>query len=101
MSAKTRPCQACWREFTPVSRTNLYCSNRCRKHAWEQRKHHENATAATEVRPAAPEPAATRACPHCGEPITIVALLTTPQAARPRTPRRRHNRSAAVPHLLN
>ena len=32
------------------------------------------------------EPAATRPCPHCGEPITIVALLTTPEAARPQLP---------------
>lgn len=32
------------------------------------------------------EPAATRPCPHCGEAITIVALLTTPEAARPSLP---------------
>ena len=29
------------------------------------------------------EPAATRNCPHCDQPITIVALLATPEAARP------------------
>ncbi len=28
-------------------------------------------------------PAATRNCPHCDQPITIIALLTTPEAARP------------------
>lgn len=28
-------------------------------------------------------PAATRDCPHCGQPVTIVALLATPEAARP------------------
>jgi len=32
------------------------------------------------------EPAATRPCPHCGEAITIVAPLTTPEAARPVLP---------------
>jgi hypothetical protein len=31
-------------------------------------------------------PTATRDCPHCGQPITIVALLTTPEAARPQMP---------------
>jgi len=49
---------------------------------------------------ATPQPAAHRACPHCGETITIVALLTTPEAARPNLPAagnsviplRRHNR---------
>jgi hypothetical protein len=25
---------------------------------------------------------ATTGCPRCGQPVTIVALLTTPQAAR-------------------
>ncbi|WTX00925.1 hypothetical protein OG216_46710 (plasmid) [Streptomycetaceae bacterium NBC_01309] len=33
------------------------------------------------------EPAATRNCPHCDQPITIVALLATPEAARPSTGR--------------
>ncbi|MFC9243965.1 hypothetical protein ACFT7S_07980 [Streptomyces sp. NPDC057136] len=28
-------------------------------------------------------PAALRNCPHCDQPITIVALLATPEAARP------------------
>jgi hypothetical protein len=86
MSADTRACQACWREFTPSGPRNIYCSDRCRKHAWEQRKHRDTATAATKYQPPAPQPAATRDCPHCGESITIVALLTTPEAARPSTP---------------
>ncbi|MER8156883.1 hypothetical protein [Streptomyces sp. NPDC094472] len=32
------------------------------------------------------EPTATRNCPHCQQPITIVALLATPEAARPSVP---------------
>ncbi|MGW1916751.1 hypothetical protein ACWCQS_40160 [Streptomyces sp. NPDC002076] len=32
------------------------------------------------------EPTAARNCPHCQQPITIVALLATPEAARPTTP---------------
>jgi hypothetical protein len=86
MSADTRACHACWTEFTATSPTKIYCSDRCRKHAWEQRKHRHTTTAGTENRAPAPQPAATRPCPHCGESITIVALLTTPQAARPNTP---------------
>ncbi|WUH88689.1 hypothetical protein OG900_38845 [Streptomyces sp. NBC_00433] len=40
------------------------------------------------LRPQAPErdplePTATRDCPHCHQPVTIVALLATPEAARP------------------
>ncbi|UXX98197.1 hypothetical protein N7U49_48860 (plasmid) [Streptomyces sp. AD2-2] len=35
------------------------------------------------------EPTATRDCPHCQQPITIVGLLATPQAARPGMPRHR------------
>lgn len=32
------------------------------------------------------EPTATRNCPHCQQPVTIVALLATPEAARPSMP---------------
>lgn len=32
------------------------------------------------------EPTATRECPHCRQPVTIVALLATPEAARPSMP---------------
>lgn len=39
------------------------------------------------------EPAATRNCPHCNQPITIVALLATPEAARPTI----HNRGPDIP----
>ena len=40
------------------------------------------------------EPTATRNCPHCQQPITIVALLATPEAARPTMP---HLRTDVVP----
>ncbi|MER5870520.1 hypothetical protein [Streptomyces sp. NPDC002044] len=32
------------------------------------------------------EPTATRNCPHCQQPVTIVALLATPEVARPSMP---------------
>lgn len=50
-------------------------------------------------RPPAPardplEPTATRNCPHCQQPVTIVALLATPEAARPTMP---HLRTDIIP----
>ncbi|WP_157680216.1 hypothetical protein [Mycobacterium dioxanotrophicus] len=53
MSAETRSCQACWTEFTATTPTKIYCSDRCRKHAWEQRKHSDTAATVTEARPPA------------------------------------------------
>ncbi|GAA0571075.1 hypothetical protein GCM10010390_87850 [Streptomyces mordarskii] len=32
------------------------------------------------------EPTATGNCPHCQQPVTVVALLATPEAARPSVP---------------
>jgi hypothetical protein len=81
----------------------IYCSPACRI---EQEKRRDQARDAERARrlgekPAAPRtatgpasirarhqpeplaPAATRDCPHCGRPVTIVALLATPEAARP------------------
>lgn len=87
-----RPCAVCWSEFTPIRSNNIYCSTRCKNTATRRRNRDEDTrdpdgtrTRATDL-PDHPEPAAVRSCPHCGEPITIVALLTTPQAARPSTP---------------
>lgn len=94
---------------------HVYCSRRCRELARLQRDHAKDAAAQarlaaganpdivvgkrtsvkqTAIPPALTgaatgqtlEPAATRSCPHCGEAITIVALLTTPEAARPPLP---------------
>lgn len=94
---------------------HVYCSRRCRELARLQRDHAKDAAAQARLaagtnpdivvgkrtsvkqNPSSPaltgaatgqalEPAATRSCPHCGEAITIVALLTTPEAARPPLP---------------
>ena len=60
-------------------------------------------------RPASPQPAATRDCPHCGEPVTIVALLTTPRPhakpasqppAHPATPPNRYDHTARLGKLI-
>lgn len=85
-----RACQICWQEFTPVRSNNIYCSVRCKNTAFDRKRRPLATTGdtanTTPAGPAQPQPAAVRDCPHCGEPITIVALLTTPEAARPTTP---------------
>ena len=82
-----RNCPICWTSFTP-NRTqpnkHTYCSPRCRAEAGRRRQD-QQPTPATDIRPE-PTPTITRDCPHCGEPITIVTLLTTPHAARPSIP---------------
>ena len=91
MPAEPRTCPVCWTQFTPASRGSrqIYCSKKCCGTAWERRggRQAQPATPAgtTTPRPA-PQPVATSGCPHCGQPVTIVALLATPQAARPRLP---------------
>jgi hypothetical protein len=86
----TRTCPICWTIFTPAARNtnrHTYCSGRCRAEAGRRRARDTTNTtpAAITATPKAyrPEPAALRDCPHCGQPITIVALLTTPQLAQP------------------
>jgi hypothetical protein len=88
MPAETRACPVCWTPFTAAG-PRIYCSKKCRGTAWERRsgRRAKPATPASAPSPTpAPQPVATTSCPHCGQPITIVALLTTPQAARPRQP---------------
>jgi endogenous inhibitor of DNA gyrase (YacG/DUF329 family) len=94
----SKTCPVCWSEFTATGRNagkHTYCSTRCRRTAFERRRTEQSGrvdqTAGLPARPPAatgprPQPAAERACPHCGGPVTIVALLATPEAARPATP---------------
>lgn len=87
-ATQTRTCPVCWNDFTVTAtqaHKHTYCSSRCRAAAGRRRAHSN--TALPDQQPAQapvlPQPAAHRDCPHCGGPITIVALLTTPEAARP------------------
>lgn len=101
-----RTCPVCEVQFTTdPNLRQIYCSPACRT---EQEKRRDQARDAERARrlgePAAHTglarpttarprrraepvehlaPAATRDCPHCGQPVTIVALLATPEAARP------------------
>lgn len=86
-----KTCPVCWDTFTPALRkpSQTYCTERCRGTAYRRRRGEQTPAADTSTAPAAaalPQPAAHRDCPHCGGPITIVALLTTPEAARPSVP---------------
>ena len=82
-----RSCPICWTGFTPASRRHRYCSDRCRKSAHLRRQNKEGSSDPDIGRPQ-PTPAAVavRVCPHCGHEVSIVALLTTPAAARPTVP---------------
>jgi hypothetical protein len=88
--ADTRTCPICWNPFTPSGRNtnrHTYCSGRCRAEAGRRRAREDTtvsapAAAPQPYQPYQPEPAALRDYPHCGQPVTIVALLTTPQVAQ-------------------
>ncbi len=88
MPADTRACPICWSPFTPRGRNSnrhTYCSGRCRAEAGRRRARENPTTSSTPAAtptPSQPEPAALRDGPHCGQPVTIVALLTTPQVAQ-------------------
>jgi len=85
MPDQTRTCPVCWTPFTATGR-RIYCSKKCCGAAWERkggRRARPTPPAATPSPPPAPQPVATTGCPHCGQPVTIVAFLATPQAARP------------------
>src|SRR2546423_1082723 len=74
------PCPICQPPL-PAGVRRRYCSPACKTAAWK-RQHRDRPTSPPRHTPPAP-PAAIRDCPHCGQPVAIVALLTTPQVAGP------------------
>lgn len=100
-NAIPKTCPICWEPFTATGRqakTRVYCSPECKRTAAARREVERTShpdrpfgpppPAAAPAPPPAPLPqlAAQRDCPHCGGPVSIVALLTTPEAARPQMP---------------
>jgi len=86
MSADTRTCPICQTPI-PAGSSRRTCSPACKTEAW-RREHPRRPAGPARPRPTRPPttgllPAALRDCPHCGEPIAIVALLATPQTAGP------------------
>lgn len=92
----SKTCPICWETFTATGRQarhKTYCSPTCKRTAAARREVERTSqpqrpsTPAVTAPPAPlPQTVAQRDCPHCGGPVTIVALLTTPEAARPQMP---------------
>lgn len=123
-----RTCPTCENVFdAPTTVRRVHCSPACREEAERQREHDRDEARARlgeaqlsppPIRPEFPPPrkavtrpgrqlvaerdplesTATRNCPHCQQLITIVALVATPEAARPPMPTGpRHRPDAATP----
>ena len=69
----------------PAIAKRRYCSPACKTAAWRRDNPDRPAGPPRTTTPTATgqQPAATRDCPHCGEPVAIVALLATPHVAGP------------------
>ena len=82
-----RHCPTCLGPLPTNNPRRIYCSPVCKSQAWKRGDTHAANQPATRPRTTKPSPTTTiRDCPHCGHPIAIVALLTTPHVARPDTP---------------
>ncbi len=107
MTAEQRTCPSCGTEFTwtPAAPRQKFCSTRC-KHHWHDRHGKKAsrrrgttpdvarppaATAGAGGQPALPGPGssltAAPACPHCRQPIALVAWLVPPAASITTPPR--------------
>lgn len=98
MLVEFRECPICWTSFQvnpSAGARHTYCTPRCKAEASRRRRRErdEAADAAESEAMTLPSPdptplapTAVRNCPHCDKPVTIVALLATPEAARPTIP---------------
>jgi len=102
MTAEQRACPACGTGFTwtPASPRQRFCSTRCRQSWWDRRRRQATAAHRGDGRHAGDHDAhgaapggtgtltAAPACPHCRQPVAIVAWLVPPAAASVATPPR-------------
>ena len=110
MTAEQRSCPACGNQFTwtPAAPRQRFCSTRC-KHRWhdanrqrDRRRQNPGPARDDTRRPAPATPvtdptthagrtaadlAATPACPHCRQPVALVAWLVPPAASITTPPR--------------
>jgi endogenous inhibitor of DNA gyrase (YacG/DUF329 family) len=82
-----RRCPTCLDPLPTGNPQRRYCSPPCKAAGW-RRDHADDTDRQPVARkvPAPPPPATIRDCPHCGEPVAIVALLATPNVAQVDTP---------------
>jgi endogenous inhibitor of DNA gyrase (YacG/DUF329 family) len=112
-AAATGRCPVCGHGFTSSAHQRprrRYCSDRCRKTAWRHR-HPGHRSRPRDVAPAVPRPGdvapavprpdhipdvstaqaePVARCPHCAQPVAVIALLVVPAAAHVPTPEVRH-----------
>jgi endogenous inhibitor of DNA gyrase (YacG/DUF329 family) len=104
VTAEQRRCPACGSQFTwtPAAPRQRFCSTRC-KHRWHdanRKPRNRTGPARDDARPPAPTtpvanpphtPAsglnAAPACPHCRQPVALVAWLVPPAASVTTPPR--------------
>jgi endogenous inhibitor of DNA gyrase (YacG/DUF329 family) len=104
MTAEQRPCPACGSQFTwtPAAPRQRFCSTRC-KHRWHdasRKPRNRPRPARDDGRPPAPTTPAAKpphtpadgltaapACPHCRQPVALVAWLVPPAASITTPPR--------------
>jgi hypothetical protein len=71
----------------PAGTKRRWCSPACKTTAWRRdnpdRPNGPTRRTTTPAPLTGPQPTALRECPHCGKPVAIIALLATPQVARP------------------
>ena len=85
--ASNRHCPTCLGTLPTDNPRRVYCSPVCKAEGWKREHADDTDRQPIPRKTPAPPPAATiRDCPHCGQPVAVVALLATPHVARPDTP---------------
>jgi len=81
----TRTCPVCHTPL-PAGTRRRYCGPPCKTAGWRREHRDPDRPVITRMAPFPPPPTTIRDCPHCGEPVAIVALLATPTTAHTEIP---------------